>query len=68
MAAQGGGEQAQAQASLGGAAGGKPFIEAQQLAQLQQMMAQMPPKQAEAMAAKLSEQLDMPIPSIEEMT
>tara|TARA_R110000824_G_scaffold76290_3_gene193347 strand:- start:108 stop:1901 length:1794 start_codon:yes stop_codon:yes gene_type:complete len=47
--------QAEQQANLGGAAAGKPAIEAQQLAQLQQMMAQLPPEEAEAMATALAE-------------
>lgn len=46
---------AEQQAKLGGAAAGKPAIEAQQMAQLQQMMAQMPPDEAEAMAMAIAE-------------
>ena len=46
---------AEQQAKLGGAAAGRPAIEAQQLAQLQQMMAQLPPEEAEAMATALAE-------------
>jgi hypothetical protein len=46
---------AEQQAKLGGAAAGRPAIEAQQLAQLQQMMAQLPPDEAEAMANALAE-------------
>jgi len=48
--------QAEQQAKLGGAAAGKPAIEAQQAAQLQQLMAQLPPDEAEAMMAAVSGQ------------
>ena len=47
---------AEQQAKLGGAAAGRPAIEAQQMAQLQQLMAQLPPEEAEAMANALAEQ------------
>lgn len=67
MAAQGGGEQAQAQASLGGAAGGKPFIEAQQLAKMEQMMAQLPPEQADALRAQITGQTGIEMPAPEEV-
>lgn len=56
MAAQAQAAQGQAPASLGGAAGGEAYLEAQKLAQLQQLMAQLPPEEAEALRAQISEQ------------
>jgi hypothetical protein len=47
---------AEQQAKLGGAAAGKPAIEAQQAAQVQQMLAQLPPEEAEAMALAIAQQ------------
>ena len=56
MAAQAQAAQGQAPASLGGAAGGEAYLEAQKMAQLQQLMAQLPPEEAEALRAQISEQ------------
>ena len=56
MAAQSQAAQGQAPASLGGAAGGEAYLEAQKMAQLQQLMAQLPPEEAAALAAEISEQ------------
>lgn len=54
--------QAEAAASLGGAAGGEAYIEQQKLAQLQQLLTQLPPEEAQQLAAELSEQTGIEIP------
>jgi hypothetical protein len=63
MAAQG-----QSTASLGGAAGGEAYLEAQKMAQLQQLLAQLPPEEAEALKAKISAEsgVDISAPEIQE--
>ena len=64
MAAEAGAGQAQAQASMGGAAGGRPYIEQQQAAQLQQLMSQMTPEQAQTLKDQIAEKtgIDVPMP------
>ena len=47
---------AQQQASLGGAAAGRPAMEAQEAAQLQQVLAQLPPDEAEEMVMAIAQQ------------
>jgi hypothetical protein len=66
MAAQAGNQQAQAAASLGGAAGGQPYIEAQQLAQVQQAMQEMSPEQAMALKKQIAEKTGIDIPATPE--
>tara|TARA_A100001391_G_scaffold153779_2_gene111632 strand:- start:4756 stop:6549 length:1794 start_codon:yes stop_codon:yes gene_type:complete len=48
--------QAEQQANLGGAAAGKPAIEAQEKAQLQQLLASLPPDEAEEMIMAIAQQ------------
>tara|TARA_R110002051_G_scaffold317630_1_gene399011 strand:- start:2561 stop:4348 length:1788 start_codon:yes stop_codon:yes gene_type:complete len=67
MEQQGQMAQAESQASLGGAAGGEAYIQAQQLAQLEQVMAQLPPEAAAKMRASLSEKMGLDVPSPEEL-
>jgi len=45
---------AEAQRSLGGAAAGRPAMEAQQMAQIQEVMAQLPPEEAAALADQVA--------------
>ena len=65
MAAQQGAIQAEAQASLGGAAGGKAYLQAQALAQLQEQMKNMPIEQVEAIRQAVKEQTGVEIPVAE---
>ena len=64
MAQQGAAAQAEAQASLGGAAGGEAYIQQQQIAQIQQMISQMSPEDALKMKEALAQQtgIDIPMP------
>jgi hypothetical protein len=62
MQAQGSMAQAQQQASLGGAAGGKPFLEAQQMQAIQQAMAQMPPEDAVRIAKQIEAETGVTVP------
>ena len=64
MAQQGAMAQAEAQASLGGAAGGEAYIQQQQIAQIQQMISQMSPEDALKMKEALAQQtgIDIPMP------
>jgi len=62
MAAQQGAVQAEAQASLGGAAGGKAYLQAQALAQLQEQMKNMPIEQVEAIRQAVKEKTGVEIP------
>ena len=64
MAQQGAMAQAEAQASLGGAAGGEAYIQQQQIAQIQQMISQMSPEDALRMKEALAQQtgIDIPMP------
>jgi hypothetical protein len=64
MAQQGAMAQAEAQASLGGAAGGEAYIQQQQIAQIQQMISQMSPEDALRMKEALAQQtgIDIPLP------
>ena len=62
MAQQGTAMQAEAAASLGGAAGGEAYIEQQKLAQLQQLLTQLPPEEAQQLAAQVAEQTGIEIP------
>jgi|TARA_R110002020_G_scaffold4088_6_gene17998 hypothetical protein len=55
--------QAEQQAKLGGAAAGRPAIEAEQAAQIQKMMQTLPPEEA----AKLAEELGSPIEGASEL-
>jgi hypothetical protein len=48
--------QAEQQAKLGGAAAGKPAMEAKEQAQLQQLLASLPPEEAEAMVMAMAQQ------------
>ena len=63
MQQEGAGAQADQQASLGGAAGGKPYIEAQQLAQVQEAMSQMSPEQATALKEQIAQKTGIDIPT-----
>jgi len=56
--------QAEQQAALGGAAGGKPFIQAQQVQQMQELLAQLPPEKAAQVAKQISQTagVDIPMP------
>ena len=62
MAQQGAAMQAEAAASLGGAAGGEAYIEQQKIAQLQQLLTQLPPEEAQQLAAQVAEQTGIDIP------
>jgi len=66
MVQQGQMAQMQAQSSLGGAAGGEAYLQAQQVAQLQQMMEQLPPEEAAKMRQSIAEQAGINLPSPEE--
>lgn len=66
MAQQGAMAQAEAQASLGGAAGGEAYIQQQQIAQIQQMVSQLPPDQAQQVRAVVAEQAGLDLPAADE--
>lgn len=66
MAQQGAMAQAEAQASLGGAAGGEAYIQQQQIAQIQQMVSQLPPEQAQQVRAVVAEQAGLDLPAADE--
>ncbi len=62
MEQQGGAVEAQAQAALGGAAGGQPFLEAQQMQQIQATMAQLPLEDQVRMAKEIEQKTGISIP------
>ena len=62
MAQQGAAVEAQQQASLGGAAGGKPFLEAKQMAAIQQAISQMPLEDAMRFKEKVEAETGVQIP------
>ena len=64
MEQQGQMAQAESQASLGGAAGGEAYIQAQQLQQLQQLMEQLPPEEAAKMRETLARQAGIENPTV----
>tara|TARA_R100000234_G_scaffold2042_1_gene1697 strand:+ start:8736 stop:10355 length:1620 start_codon:yes stop_codon:yes gene_type:complete len=66
MAQQGAMAQAEAQASLGGAAGGEAYIQQQQIAQIQQMVSQLPPEQAQQVRAAVAKQAGFDLPAADE--
>jgi hypothetical protein len=63
MEEQGAMAQAQSQASLGGAAGGEAYLQAQQLAKLQEMLEQLPPEEAARIRESVGAQAGLDIPS-----